>query len=187
MQEKNPRRGAGPQDCGKLPFLIRRDGVWLYRGSPVKRKALVCLFASALTRDEKGLFWLTTPSECGTIEVEDTPFTAISLQWCGAGRQQELVFRTNVDQIVELGPDHGLRMDWEKHQGECEGVSPPAVLVRPGAGKFPIEARLSRPVWYELAALAEPGVWRGKSCFGVWSRGLFFPLSCGTSCHDAGC
>ena len=58
-----------PVECGNLPFLIRRDGTWLYRGSPINRKELVCLFASVLKRDEDGGFWLETPAERGRIEV----------------------------------------------------------------------------------------------------------------------
>jgi hypothetical protein len=49
-----------PVECGDLPFLIKRDGTWLYRGSPIGRKELVCLFASVLKRDEHGQFWLET-------------------------------------------------------------------------------------------------------------------------------
>ena len=37
-----------PMECGDLPFVIRRDGVWLYRGTSIDRKELVCLFASVL-------------------------------------------------------------------------------------------------------------------------------------------
>ena len=36
-------------ECGDLPFVIKRDGTWLYRGSPIGRKELVCLFASVLS------------------------------------------------------------------------------------------------------------------------------------------
>ncbi|MBN8906077.1 MAG: DUF1285 domain-containing protein, partial [Rhodospirillales bacterium] len=53
-----PRR---PVECGDLPFVIRRDGSWLYRGSPIQRKELVCLFASVLRREEDGSWWLHTP------------------------------------------------------------------------------------------------------------------------------
>ena len=60
-----------PTDCGDLPFLIRRDGTWLYRGSTIPRKELVCLFASVLKRDTDGSFYLETPAERGRIDVED--------------------------------------------------------------------------------------------------------------------
>ena len=92
-----PGRRRAPVDCGDLPFVIRRDGSWLYRGTPINRKELVCLFASVLRREADGSFWLQTPAERGRIEVEDAPFVAVELDWCGAGRHQCLTFRTNID------------------------------------------------------------------------------------------
>jgi len=50
------------------------------------------------------------------------------------------------------------------------------VYVREGAGRFPVEARIGRAVYYELVALAEPCVVDGRSVLGVWSSGCFFPL-----------
>src|ERR1700679_2012399 len=98
MGEQRPRRV--PVECGDLPFLIKRDGTWLYRGSPIGRKELVCLFASVLKRDAEGGFWLETSAERGRIEVEDAPFVAVELDWTGVGRDQVLTFRTNTDQLV---------------------------------------------------------------------------------------
>jgi hypothetical protein len=44
-------------------------------------------------------------------------------------------------------------------------------LVRPG-----LEARLARPVFYELAELGGEELIAGESQFGVWSGGMFFRL-----------
>ena len=52
----------------------------MYRGSPIGRKELVCLFASVLKREADGSFWLETPAERGRIEVEDAPFVAVALE-----------------------------------------------------------------------------------------------------------
>lgn len=179
-----PRRK--PQQCGALPFLIRRDGAWLYRGSPIRRKPMVCLFSSALRRAVDGVFWLSTPVEEGTIEVEDAPFVAVELEWCGCGREQVLCFRTNVDEVVTAGPEHPLRAQWNAPLDACDSQTPPYLTVRKGEGALPIEARISRPVWYELAALAVPGCHCGQSCLGVWSQGVFFPLArAPRGCPDA--
>lgn len=105
-----PARRRVAVECGDLPFLICRDGSWLYRGSLIGRKELVCLFASVLRRDEDGAFWLETPVERGRIEVEDAPFVAVELDWTGEGRRQVLSFRTNVDQIVTAGRHHPIRV-----------------------------------------------------------------------------
>ncbi len=161
----------------KLPFLIRRDGSWLYRGSLIRRKPMICLFASALRRAADGVFWLRTPVEEGVIDVEDAPFVAVALDWRGSGRQQILCFRTNVDAVIVAGPEHPLRTQWDLPLDACDSASPPYLTVRAGDGCFPVEARISRSVWYELAALAEPGCHCGQPCLGVWSNSVFFPLA----------
>ncbi len=167
-----PRPKRVPVDCGDLPFVIKRDGTWLYRGSPIPRKELVCLFASVLKRDAEGGYFLETPAERGRIEVEDVPFVAVELDWTGDGREQRLSLRTNVDQVVTIGADHPLRVAHDLLT--CEPT--PYVLVRGGLGTDRIEARVNRSVYYELVALAEPR-WVGcRRMLGVWSCGQFFAL-----------
>ncbi len=158
-------------DCGDLPFLIRRDGTWLYRGSAINRKELVCLFASVLRRDEDGGFILETPAERGRIQVEDAPFLAVELDWVGVGREQKLTFRTNVDELVTASPEHPIRIAHDILT--CEPT--PYLRVR-GTQRAPVEARISRAVYYELVALAEPAMIRGRHLLGVWSAGTFFSL-----------
>lgn len=160
-------------ECGDLPFLIRRDGTWLYRGSPIGRKELVCLFAGILKREADGSFWLENPAERGRIEVEDAPFVAVELDWTGEDdRHQILSFRTNVDQIITAGPDHRIRVAHDLLT--CEPT--PYLHVRDGVGTAPIEARIGRAVYYELVALAVPGMVHGRRVLGVWSDGCFFSL-----------
>ncbi len=163
--------GRRPAECGDLPFLVKRDGTWLYKGSPINRKELVCLFSSVLRRDEAGDYWLETPAERGRIEVEDTPWLAVELDWRGSGVNQVLSFRTNVDQVIVAGDEHPLRVQHDG--GYC--APRPYIHVRDGGGT-PIEARIARPVYYELAALAEPGTCCGRPCYGVWSCGRFFRI-----------
>jgi len=172
FDEMRPRQRRAPVECGDLPFLICRDGTWLYRGSPIGRKELVCLFASVLRRAEDGGFWLETPAERGRIQVEDAPFLAVELDWAGAGARQVLSFRTNVDQIVTAGPDHPIRVAHDLLT--CEPI--PYIAVRPGAGRLAVEARIARAVYYELVALGEPRWVGGRRMLGVWSCGTFFPL-----------
>jgi uncharacterized protein len=165
-------RARRPFECGALPFLIKRDGTWMYKGSPIRRKELVCLFSSVLKRDADGGFWLETPAERGTIEVEDAPFLAVELEWSGVGREQVLTFRTNIDQLITAGPDHPIRIAHDILT--CEPT--PYLLVRPGLGRLPVEARISRAVYYELVALAETEIVHGRTMVGVWSSNKFFPL-----------
>ena len=170
-------------DCGDLPFLIKRDGSWLYKGSPIARKPMICLFSTVLTRDEAGKYILETPVERGQIEVEDVPFLAVELEWTGSGKDQVLCFRTNVDQCVTAGREHPIRIAHDLLS--CEPT--PYLHIRDGKGKFSIEARINRATYYELVALAEPGMANGRKALGVWSQGVFFPLGDMPNCRDADC
>ena len=163
-----PSRRTRPPaiELGDLDMRIARDGTWFYRGSPINRMPLVKLFASVLRREGDGIYWLVTPAERGRITVEDAPFIAVAVEIEGEGRDQRLTFRTNLDEIVTAGPDHPLRVETA-----ADGTPAPYILVRPG-----IEARLARPVFYELAELGIEEVIDGESRFGVWSDGVFFEL-----------
>jgi hypothetical protein len=159
-------------ECGDLPFLIKRDGTWLYQGSPINRKELVCLFSSVLRRESDGSWWLQTPAERGRIEVEDAPFVAVELDWTGDGPNQTLSFRTNIDQVLTADAEHPIRVSHDIIT--CEPT--PYIRVRGGSGMQAVEARINRAVYYELVALAVPK-WVGcRRMLGVWSQGVFFPL-----------
>lgn len=153
--------------CGDFGLSIRRDGTWFYRGSPIGRKPLVKLFASVLRRDGEGGYWLVTPAEKGRIEVEDVPFLAVEATISGAGPEQTVTLRTNLDEIVTVDGEHPLRIEHDPATGEPA----PYVMVRDG-----LEARLARPVFYDLV---EHGVERDegeKRVLGIWSGGTFFSL-----------
>jgi hypothetical protein len=167
-----PRLRRKPAECGDLPFVIKRDGTWLYRGSPIGRRELVCLFSSVLKREADGSYWLETPAERGRIEVEDVPWLAVQMDWTGVGAGQVLSFRTNVDQVVAAGPNHPITV---RHDClTCEPI--PYIRIRDSEGGPPLEARISRAVYYELVALAVPGEVGGRKVLGVWSQHRFFSL-----------
>jgi len=149
-----------------LGIRIDRDGTWFYHGSAIQRKELVCLFASALTRDGEGRHWLVTPTEMGPIEVEDAPFVVVELFAASRGREQLISMRTNIDEIVTLGDEHPLHIT---SMAECETM--PYVVLRRG-----LQARLSRSVYYDLVALGCESDGDGARQFGVWSSGRFFPM-----------
>lgn len=164
---KPPRAGSRtPIELRELDMRVGRDGTWYYRGSPINRLPLVKLFASVLCREPDGSYWLATPAERGRVTVEDAPFIAVELDMQGEGRDQRLIFRSNLDEIVAAGPDHPLRIETA-----ADGTPAPYILMRPG-----LEARLARPVFYELAELGREEEIGGETKFGVWSDGVFFVL-----------
>ena len=153
--------------CGDFGLSIRRDGTWFYRGSPIGRKPLVKLFASVLRRDGEGGYWLVTPAEKGRIEVEDVPFIAVEATIIGVGPEQTVTLRTNLDEIVTMDRDHPLRIEHDPATGEPA----PYVMVRDG-----LEARLARPVFYDLVEHGEARRDGDRDVLGVWSGGIFFSL-----------
>ena len=164
--QRPPPKTRTVVDHGDLDMRIARDGTWFYRGTPINRQALVKLFATVLRRDDDGGYSLVTPVERGRVTVEDAPFLAVEVNSEGAGRDRKLSFRTNLDEIVAAGPDHPLRIEVSAND-EPE----PYLLVRPG-----LEARLNRPVFYELVDLADAERGDAGGPFGLWSGGLFFDL-----------
>ena len=162
-----PKWDFEPGAVGRFPFRIARDGTWYYHGSPINRKELCKLYSTVLRRDNAGNFYLITPAEKGRIEVEDAPFAAVEVIASGAGRDQALTFRTNLDHMVTAGEAHPIRVAEDPETGEPS----PYVLVRDN-----LEALILRPQFYEMVDLAEERQVDGEMVLGVWSGGVFFPL-----------
>ena len=153
-----------PAHCGDIGMEIRKDGSWWHEGTRISREKLVRLFSTILRKDDDGETYLVTPGEKVIVRVEDAPFIAVRVDQVGEGDNTRLVFTTNVGDVVQCGPEHPLRVETDPETGEPS----PYVHVR---GR--LEARLARPVFYELAEMAET---RADGAFGVVSRGAFFSL-----------
>lgn len=157
-----------PAFCGNIDMRIARDGRWYYMGTTINRPAMVKLFAGILRREPDDSYVLVTPVEKVGISVDDAPFVAVELAVQGAGREQSLAFRTNLDDVVPLDAAHPLRVALNPASGEPS----PYIVVRDR-----LEALITRPVFYELVAMAEARQTAdGGSELGVWSGGAFFAL-----------
>ncbi len=156
-----------PPFRGDIDMRIATDGIWYYNGSPVTREALVRLFASVLRCDDDGRHYLVTPVEKVGITVEDAPFLAVELHADGFRENQTITFRTGQGDVVSAGPDHPLRFEVEDENGGLK----PYILVR---GR--LEARLTRPLLYELVELGNMNTIDGAEMFGIWSGGTFYPV-----------
>ena len=156
-----------PDFCGDLDREIKRDGTWVYLGTPIGRMPLVQLFSSVLRKDDDGKTYLVTPVEKVGIRVEDAPFIAVEVDASGEGDERVLTFRTNVGDVVEAGPDNPLRF---VDEDDTDGLKP-YLLVR---GR--LEALVARPVMYELAELGEDIEIDGTVMFAIRSKGAVFPI-----------
>jgi len=101
------------------------------------------------------------------IRVDDAPFVAVSLEVEGSGEQQVLRFTSNVEDQVEAGPDHPIRVETDPTTHEPS----PYLLMRSN-----LEALIHRNVFYQLVELAVLRVIDGEEWLGVWSGGVFYPI-----------
>ncbi|XWN31815.1 MAG: DUF1285 domain-containing protein [Devosia sp.] len=154
-----------PPDCGPIPMEILADGSWHYNGSKIDRERLVRLFASILRREGDGSYVLVTPVEKVTIAVADVPFLAVEIVPEGEGEARVITARTNVGDVIAIGPDHPLRFETEVG---TMGLKP-YVRVRGG-----LDARLTRAAAMELVELASLEMVDGVERFGIWSDGAHF-------------
>ena len=146
-----------PRSSGDSLMRIAADGRWFHDGGEITRPAMVRAFASLLMRDHGGTYWLVTPFQKLSIEVEDAPFIATDV----AGRGSDLAFRLNTDELVVAGPENLLTA-----RGDADT---PALYLTVRRG---CEARLNRSTYQQLAdiALASGEDWT------VTSQGAQFSL-----------
>ena len=155
-----------PPFCGDLDMRIARDGTWFYLGTPIGRPGLVKLFSSILRKDGEDYF-LVTPVEKVGITVDDAPFVAVDFEATDTGRDQVLSFVTHVDDRVEAGPEHPIRVERDPETGEPA----PYVLVRAN-----LEALIDRKSFYRLVDIGVVEPVGGTDWFGLWSGRTFFPI-----------
>ena len=169
-QSYPPVEAWNPPYCGDIGLHITEDGQWHYQGSAIRRVAMVKLFSRVLRCDEDGRHYLVTPVEKVDVKVDDAPFLAVEMEVRGEGREQSLLFRTNLDDVVQCGSDRPLRFRTH-HEGQ---VAKPYVLVR---GR--LQALVSRALYYDLVeiAIAQQSFAADEaSAIGIWSSGSFFAV-----------
>lgn len=153
-----------PRETLDIGLRIAADGRWYYQGAVIERWRMVKLFGSVLRVEPDGRHCLVTPRLKYPVAVDDAPFQAVELKRQGAGREQNLIFRTNVDDVVLADRDHPIRVTTDPVTGQPS----PCVEVRDG-----LQAKICRSVYYELAELLEPQE-KNIKILGVYSSGVFF-------------
>lgn len=155
-----------PPFCGEMDMFIAKDGTWVHEGKPIRRKAMVELFASVLKLAEDDQFYLVTPVEKVRIRIEDCPFVALEMDVEGKGDKQVLTFTSNMGEVASAGKEHELRIEVDSETGQPH----PVVHIRSG-----LNALINRAVFYRLVELAEQvELESGKLVTGIWSSGVFF-------------
>lgn len=152
-----------PPFCGDIDMLVARDGSWIHEGKPIRRPAMVKLFASILKIENGKDYFLVTPVEKVGIKVEDCPFVITEMDVSGSEKEQIIEFTTNTGECFQADAEHSIEVGTRSGSDEPH----PTVLVRDG-----LKGLLSRSVFYSMVDLAvEQG-----GALGVWSSRHFFRL-----------
>lgn len=160
-----PVDGWHPEQEGPIDIRIDLDGTWFHEGKPIRRPALVALFASILRREPDGRHVLVTPVEKRFIEVEDSAFVGVSVEITGNGQGQQVLVRTNLGDEAAVDNDHPLQMRDSPAAGQAGQLAYVTVRGR-------LEARLGRQAFYDLAEAGEVV----DGWFGVRSGGRFWRM-----------
>ncbi|WP_374599074.1 DUF1285 domain-containing protein [Sphingosinicella sp.] len=157
-QRLPPVESWHPERTGDSEMRIARDGTWFHQDAPIPRPEMVRLFSTILRREADGRHVLVTPAEKLDIAVEDAAFIAVAVRSEGEGDGRRLGFTLGTGDPVIAGPENAISLRY----------GAPYLHVRGG-----LEARIARPVYYELAEIA---IAEGGDPPGVWSEGAYFPL-----------
>ena len=155
-----------PAFCGDIDIRVARNGSWYHEGRPFLRQPLVNMLSSILKR-EGDEYFLISPVEKMRIQVEDVPFIVVGMTEQNMSGELTLVFRTLTDDIIPLDAEHSLRVQTDELTGEPR----PYIQVRSG-----MEARIHRPVFYELVERGREVIRHGESHLMIESAGLQFDL-----------
>lgn len=128
-----------PPLSGVMDLQIQANGVWLHEGAPIRRPALVKLFASILKR-EGDCYYLVTPVEKWQVKVERYPLFYNQLSVGSGPHGVEMTLSGPTGREITVGKEHPFWVD----PGPM-----PVVYAADG-----LSGVVARNVYYELAELA---------------------------------
>ncbi|MDP6198330.1 MAG: DUF1285 domain-containing protein [Porticoccaceae bacterium] len=129
-----------PDKSGDMDLRIDREGQWIHEGDPIRRPALVKLFASILKREGDNYF-LVTPVEKWQINVDVAPFFMVSAEKLYRSGEQAIQLRSISGDHLLIGPNNPLWVDYD----EANNQPVPLVTVRDN-----LNGLLSRSLYYQL-------------------------------------
>ncbi|ETX10334.1 hypothetical protein MUS1_15575 [Marinomonas ushuaiensis DSM 15871] len=153
-----------PPFCGDMDLVIKANGEWFHEGGKIKRSAMVAMFSRILWF-EAGEYFLVTPVEKVRIQVEDAPFLVTEWRWIETEYGQAIEFKTHTDDVLILGVDCDLWMDFFK------GEERPYISMRYG-----MKALVRRNAFYGLAESLERVETSKGTGMGVISAGKSYLL-----------
>lgn len=151
-----------PEREGQIDIRIRADGTWLHDGTVIRRKSIARIFSTILRREDE-FYYLVTPIEKLKIQVDDVPFLVIDMEASGAGKEQRVLFKTNMDEVIPLDNAHALTIE------NTDAGPRPYIEVRSR-----LCARVLSDVFYRLADLVEDPE---TDPLYLWSAGSRFRVS----------
>jgi len=165
---RHERKNWQPEREGSIDIRVAVDGDWYHEGRIFQRPALVKMFASVLRKEEGG-YYLVTPAEKLSIQVDDAPFVATMVEQVIDNGQQAMIFTTNLDERVVADHRHPIRVEIDPLSEQPR----PYILVRDQ-----LEALIGRNAFYDLLNLAEESTVDGKHFLTIRSMGTEFVLGC---------
>ena len=162
------RKNWRPKHLGTIDIRIAADGTWYHEGRMFQRPGLTKLFSTVLSKEDNDYF-LLTPAEKLSIQVDDAPFVATMVEQVDDGENQALVFTTNLGERIVADQQHAIRVDIDSDSD----LPRPYIHVRDG-----LEALIGRNAFFELVNMANTQQRDGKLYFTVASMGTKFILGC---------
>ena len=160
-QKLPPVQMWNPVSVGEIDIRISADGVWFHDGREIQRQSIARVFSTILRKDGDR-FYLVTPGEKLLVRVDDAPFVAVDFETHGSGKEQEIVFKTNMGDVVRADQYHPISLTFNGEEPR------PYVRVRDE-----LDALIVRSVFYRLVDLIEDDDAKKLS---VWSFGVEFHL-----------
>ena len=132
-----------PDYCGQLNLQIKADGTWWYQDSLITRRRLQILF-SRVIKLEKDEYYLVTPHEKLSIQVDWMPFTIVNFEIISKNDVVIYQFFDNCDNVFELNQLDQLRFDTYQDQ--------PLPIIQVRRNLF---ASFNRQCYYQLIESAQ--------------------------------
>ena len=141
-----PLASWDPEFKGAMDLVIGANGTWMHQGQPIVKTKIMQLCSRLLQRQTNGDYWLVTPVEAFAIKVEDLPFTIIAADQVVVDSDTQWHFTSNCGDQVCLS-----QVDQLQVTVDAAGQPQPQLCVRDD-----LWARISRPVFYQLALACNP-------------------------------